>query len=200
MQIEKLKKILIICVSLIIILIIFTSIDFEKIKQEKDVETNSQSINVANIHKFDKIDYNNLTEAQRDYLEDKYGSTSVRFTLDGVSVYYGNAISSKVERIITSKWPSKDIGNLIPNPESYGELDRIEYSENWIKVYIENAKKSDAKNYLKLLKKYDFTQNEEKEEGEFALQYKIYDAKGNSVKITFFKSNNTLEIEAREIN
>ena len=106
-------------------------------------------------------------------------------------LYFENINSGKISRIITSSWPKAQIGSFIPEVE-YEELDRIEYNENWINIYINNAKKSDAKDYFKKLKKYNFNKNERKKDGEVMLEYKVY-----YVRIRYFKENNNLEIYAK---
>ena len=96
----------------------------------------------------------------------------------------------KIDRIITSNWP-QEYKNFIPKPE-YGNVDRIEYSEKGIDIYINNAKKNDVKDYLNKIKEFGFTENPEKSDGKTFLRYKVCDEKGNNVQITFYKENKIL--------
>ena len=142
---QKLKRIFTLCLIALVVVLILSSCDLnEVIKKEEIIE--QQNVNVENMHYFEKLDYNNLSSAEKNYICEKY-SNLVKFTENGVEVYDASVEHGTLNRIITSSWPNNEIGNFIPCPE-YGELDKIEYSRNKIEVYIKNAKKSDAKDYL----------------------------------------------------
>lgn len=191
MEEKKLRIIFFLCLILVTFLIIITSIDFEKINEE------NVNKNISESYVFTAIDYNNLSDEEKERLMIKYGNL-VNFTEKGVEVYVEEARGSDLDRIITSSWPDVEIGKLVPVAE-YGTLDRIEYNKNWLDIYIKNADKSDAKDYLKKLKEYNFRNVEDKNDGEFTYSYKAYDENGNNVTVKFLKQSNTLEINVKMV-
>lgn len=194
---KKLKKIFWLCLIGLLILILVTSCNFDEIIEKDEIQEQGGNSNINAMHTFEKLDYNNLSSTEKQYIRNLY-SNNVIFTIRGVEVYNESITSGMLSKIITSVWPEDQIGNLIPKPE-YGELDRIEYAENWINIYINNASKSDAKDYLKELKKYNFKENEKKNDGDIILEYKIYDELENYVRVRFFKESKTLEISAKKV-
>lgn len=198
---EKLKKIFIICLVILIIMILIPSC--ENKKEEKMNESNEPTKQISNVeigkvHNFEQIDYNNLTPEQMDYISNQY-SGCAKFTKTGVEIYYESIFSGKLRKIITSSWPYNEIANLIPVPE-YETLNRIEYSDNWIEIYIEDGNKKDLKNYLKSLKEYGFTENEEKDDGNVFLEHKIYNQNGDFASVKLMKGNSLLIIRAEKIS
>lgn len=189
---KSLIKIFILCLVLIIILLIVVGCDYEKIEEKNNEITENANISVESVQEFKNLDYNNLSEKEKNYIKELYYN-SVVFTDDGVKVYNERVSSGMLIKTITSTWPENEISSIVPKPE-YGKLDRIEYSNNWLNIYINDAKKSDAKNYLKELKEYNFKINETKDDGDVMLKYEIYDENGNFVKIIYMKEYKTLEI------
>lgn len=199
MKKKKLKRLFFLCLLILIVVIIVTSCDMSKIVGEEEVEI-EQNINVEASHNFEKLDYNNLTSIQKKYIESQY-QNRVKFTEKGVEIYYEDVSSGNIYRIITSKWPEDKWGVFIPKPDYKEEdLDKIEYNDKSIEVYINNAKKSDVKEYLKEIKKYNFNKDESKNDGNVMLEYKIYDEIGNSVKIRFMYESKELKISAEKVN
>lgn len=188
---KKLKRMFLICLVCLILSIIFASCNFNKPE-----ESGVGNTDVESSHIYETIDYNNLTESQKSYMKNIY-SNNVRFTEKGVEVYNESDTSGKLLKIISSKWPESAIGNLIPSP-NYGKLDRVEYSENFIKIYINDAKQGDTKAYLKELKKYNFDKDERKNDGDIMLEYKVFDDLGNFVVVRYLKQTKTLEISANK--
>ena len=198
---EKLKKMFIICLVILIIMILIPSCKNKK--EEKMDESNEPTKQIANveigkIHNFEQIDYNNLTAEEMDYISNQY-SGCAKFTKRGVEIYYESIFSGKIRKVITSSWPDKDIAKMIPIPE-YEILNRIEYSEDWIEIYIEDGKKKDVKNYLKSLKEYGFTENEAKDDGNVFLEHKVYNQNGDLASVKLMKGNSLLIIRAEKRN
>ena len=151
---EKLKRLFFLCLIFIIFLLVITSFDFEAVTSANNLATGNQNVNVSSYQKFENLNYNNLSNAEKEYISSKYFG-NINFTENGVEIYEEGSSYGKPNKIITSTWPLAEIGSFIPNAD-YGELDRIEYSENWISIYIKDAKKSNVKDYLKLLEEYNF--------------------------------------------
>lgn len=196
---KKLKKMFVICIIILVILILIPSCSSKKNDDNDDYKEPTKQISdvkIGNVHDFEKIDYNNLTPEEMDYISGQY-SGNAKFTKRGVEVYYESIFSGKLRKIITSTWPDADIGNFIPKPE-YDNLNRIEYSEDWIEVYINDGKNKDVKNYLKQLKEYGFTENEEKDDGKVMLEYKIYNQSGDLASVKLLKGTNLLVIRAEK--
>ena len=195
MDYKKLKKLFILCVLILIILILAASCS-----KDESINNNDESVstitNVEDSHVFEEFDYNNLSDVQKDYIRNIY-SNNVRFTEKGVEVYTEGTNFGKLSKVITSTWHDEEIQNFIPKAE-YGKLDKIEYSEQFINIYINDAKKGDAKDYLKKVKEAGFTQNETKSDGDVMLEYRVYNEDGDYVKIRFMKGNKTLEIVAKK--
>ena len=199
MSYEKLKKIFILCLIVLVILIIVSSCNVKRNTYVEDGDKSSGisiDININEARKFENLDYNNLSQEEMDYISDKY-SNNVRFTKDGVEVYNESIFSGKIRKIITSTWPNTDIANIIPNPE-FGKLDKIEYNKDWIIVYINEANKSDVKDYLKQLNEYGFLKNETKDDGNVMLKYDIYNENGDLVTVKFIKGTKQIEIKAEK--
>lgn len=199
---KKLKIIFLIClIALILLIFIPKSKKYNENSdiQRDNVEQTKQTteINLEEIHKFEKIDYNNLSAEQVDYLSNIYTDV-MKCTDRGVEIYAESIYSGKLQKIMTSTWPvSEEIGSFIPVPE-YGELNRIEYNDTWINVFIENSNKKDAKDYLKKVKEVGFNVNEKKDDGKIMLQYKIYNENGDLVEITYMKETKKLNIYAEK--
>lgn len=194
-DIKKLKKIFYLCLALVIILIVVANIDSKEVEIVSNEETGRTNINTT-IESLEISNYNNLSNEEKEYLRELY-SGNVKFTENGVEVYNDSVVYGTLRKIITSTWPNSDMGDFIPKAE-YGEINMIEYTGNKIDIYINDAKKGDAKDYLKLLKKYGFTEDEEKMDGDTMIQYKIYNEKGDSVTIKYKKESKTLEIKAKK--
>lgn len=195
LDIKKLKKLFYFCLILVIILIVIANKNSKEVEIVSDEETGRTNIN-ATTTDLEISDYNNLSNEEKDYLREIY-SGNVVFTEYGVEVYNDSVVYGTLRKIITSTWPNSDMGNFIPKTE-YGEINMIEYTDNKIDIYINDAKKGDAKDYLKLLKKYGFTEDEEKREGDRMLQYNIYNKDGDSVNIKYIKESNELQIKAKK--
>ena len=199
---KKLKIIFLIClIALILLIFIPKSKKYNENNdiQRDNVEQTKQTteINPEEIHKIEKINYNNLSTEQVDYLSNVYTDV-MKCTDRGVEIYAESIYSGKLQKIITSKWPaSEEIGSFIPVPE-YGELNRIEYNDTWINVFIENSNKKDARDYLKKVKEAGFNVNEKKDDGKIMLQYQIYNENGNLVEITYMKESRKLNIHAEK--
>lgn len=199
---KKLKIIFLIClIALILLIFIPKSKKYNENSdiQRDNVEQTKQTteINLEEIHKFEKIDYNNLSAEQVDYLSNIYTDV-MKCTDRGVEIYAESIYSGKLQKIMTSTWSvSEEIGSFIPVPE-YGELNRIEYNDTWINVFIENSNKKDAKDYLKKVKEAGFNVNEKKDDGKIMLQYKIYNENGDLVEITYMKETKKLNIYAEK--
>ena len=199
---KKLKIIFLICLIALILLIFIPktkkSNDNNDIQRDNVEQTKQTTeINLEEIHKFEKIDYNNLSAEQVDYLSNIYTDV-MKCTDRGVEIYAESIYSGKLQKIMTSIWPvSEEIGSFIPVPE-YGELNRIEYNDTWINVFIENSNKKDAKDYLKKVKEAGFNVNEKKDDGKIMLQYKIYNENGDLVEITYMKETKKLNIYAEK--
>lgn len=200
---KKLKIMFLICLIALILLILVPN---GKSNKQNDninagsVEQTKQTteINLEEIHKFEKIDYNNLSEEQVEYLNNIYTDV-MKYTDRGVEIYIESIFSGKLQKIITSKWPTdEEIGSIIPVPE-YGELDKIEYNTTWINVFIKNANKRDAKDYLNKVKEVGFSENEKKDDGKNMLQYRIYNENGDFVEITYMKADKKLNIHAEKV-
>ena len=200
---KKLQVIFLICLIALILLIFIPkgksnkqsdNINGENVEQTKQ----TTEIDLEEIHKFEKVDYNNLSTEQLEYLNNIYTDV-MKYTDRGVEIYIESIFSGKLQKIITSKWPEdEEIGSLIPIPE-YGDLDKIEYNSTWINVFIENSNKKDARDYLKKVKEAGFTVNEKKDDGKIMLQYKIYNENGDFVEITYMKASKKLNIHAEKI-
>lgn len=199
---KKLQIIFLICLIALILLFFIPkgksnkqsdNINGENVEQTKQ----TTEIDLEEIHKFEKVDYNNLSAEQLEYLNNIYTDV-MKYTDRGVEIYIESIFSGKLQKIITSKWPEdEEIGSLIPIPE-YGDLDKIEYNSTWINVFIENSNKKDARDYLKKVKEAGFTVNEKKDDGKIMLQYKIYNENGDFVEITYMKASKKLNIHAEK--
>lgn len=201
MKQKKLKRLFAICfIILIILLVIPKSSTVVKEKDSKgEIEQTKQNseINIEEVHKFEKINYNNPSSAEIKYINDLYPGTA-KCTSRGLEIYSESIYSGKRIKIITSEWPqSSEIANLIPEPK-YGELNKIEYDDDWIKVFINDADKKDAKDYLKIIKKIGFDKNEKKDDGNVMLKYEVENDLGNKVEITYMKNNKNLTIYAKK--
>ena len=195
---KKLKRLFFLCLLILMVIIIATSCDMSEIIGEEEVEI-EQNINVETNHNFEKLNYNNLTESQKIYIKNQY-SNNVIFTDKGVEVYFQSIRPENLTKVITTTWPEAEMGGFIPKPDYKEEnLDKIEYNEKGIVIYINNAKKNDVKEYLKDVKKYNFNKNEVKDDGDIMLEYKIYDEFGNYVKIRFSYGSNKLKISAKKV-
>ena len=193
---KKLKKVFFLCLFILLILIIVTSCNVsEMMNNEEPIQPSN--VNVESVHNFEKFDYNNLSNSQKDYIRKMY-LNNVRFTERGVEVYNDNTFSSKMIKVITSSWPKDDIGRYIPVIE-FGSIDRIEYSDLWIEIFVEDVKKGEIKDYLKELEKYGFINEAMKEDDGDISYYKIYDDKENYVQLIYNKDINKLEIYAEII-
>lgn len=199
---KKLKIIFLIClIALILLIFIPKSKKYNENNdiQRDNVEQTKQTteINLEEIHKIEKIDYNNLSAEQVDYLSNIYTDV-MKCTDRGVEIYAESIYSGKLQKVMTSKWPAgEEIGNLIPVPE-YGELNKIEYNDTWINVFIENSNKKDARDYLKKVKESGFNVNEKKDDGKIMLQYQIYNENGDFAEITYMKESQKLNIHAEK--
>lgn len=199
---KKLKIIFLICVIVLIILVFIPKgkqTKQEIINNKENTEQTKQTteIDLEEIHKFEKFDYNNLTSEQIEYLSNIYNNV-MKCTSRGVEIYAESIYSGKLQKVITSQWPKdEEIGAFIPNPE-YGELEKIEYNNTWIKIFMENSNEKDAKDYLNKVKEYDFNVNEKKDDGKIMLQYKIYNENGDFVQITYMKETKKLNVYAEK--
>lgn len=190
---KKLKSILVLCVLVLITLIFVNSYGSKNVIQNND-EKNKGDTNIATVKESRKYDYNNLTEGQKSEIRSKY--EIIEFSEDGL-IIYDTVNRSVIKKIITSKWPENEIGNFIPKAE-YGELDKIEYGEDFINVFFDKASKSDAKNYLKKLSKVGFTHNKRTDDGKAMLQYTIYNENNNCAIIRYMKKSEKLEIRVKK--
>lgn len=196
---KKLKRIFLLCLVILVVLLFVSSYRYRDNYDERDENEPSKQVTDVNINesrKFENLNYNNLSRDEMDYVSDKYSGTA-KFTSRGVEVYYESIFSGNLKKIITSTWPEDEIGNMIPNPE-YGVLNRIEYSTDWISVYIKDAKKNDAKNYVDELEECGFNQSKAKDDGKVMLKYDVYNEKGDRVTVKFMKETKTLEIKAEK--
>ena len=114
--------------------------------------------------------------------------------MNGVEIYSANESSKKLNKIITTDFPDK-FNDFIPNAD-FGKVNRIEYLDNWIRIYLDDCKKSDADKYIKKLKEYNFDKDQTKNDGKVVLIYEAYDEASNYVKVVLLKDTNTLEIYA----
>ena len=193
---KKLKLMFILCSVVLIILIIVACTDFEKIFNKNEM-TNQNGIIVENTANFSDLNYNNLTDEEKVYISDLY-SGNVKFTEKGVEVYTQSITPDYLNKIITTTYPEDGMGLLIPKPE-YGTLDRIEYSDNWIEIYINDSSKNDTSKYLKTLKGYGFDKNQKKEDTNIMLKYEINNENGDLVTITYKKRTKELQIKANKM-
>lgn len=198
---KKLKKLFVICLIVLIILLLIPR-GYKVSIQDKPSDNTEQTkqnieINVEDVHKFEKINYNNPSNAEIDYLNNVYSGIA-KSTPKGLEIYSESIFSGKLIKIISSVWPSgEDISNLVPEP-NYGKLEKIEYNTDWIKVFMQNADKNDAKDYLKSIKKIGFDKNEIKDDGKIMLKYEIENEGGDKVTIIYMKENKNLTIHAKK--
>ena len=193
-NLQKLKVVLVICVVLIICLIVLTS----KTKKEEEKLYHLSEQTTIDIDEYapkverETINYDDPSTAEREYLKRAYGDT-VAFTDQGTVIYFEHAFSGKINKIITRKWPEEKIASLIPKPE-FGELERIEYTEDFIRVYLNNVKSGNISSYLKELKKESFEQATNKVDTNSLLSYRFANEAGYDVSILYYKSSKKCEI------
>ena len=198
---KKLKRTFILSFILLITLIIVASCDKNKVVNtgsEGSVNVPANIVNIDTAYRYDKLDYNNLSTEEMEYVSKQYGGM-VSFTKRGVEVYYEGVSSGKLKKIITTSWPTDEIGLLIPEIE-HENLERIEYTKDSIYVRIEDASKKDLNNYMDKLKAFGFTENKTKDDGKVMTKYDVYNEKGDLVTVKLMKENKRFEINAKKVN
>ncbi len=142
--------------------------------------------------KRDEINYDNPTEKEKEYLKKAYGDT-VAFTTDGTVVYHQKAFSGPIKKYITSSWPEQEITSLIPKPE-FGTLERVEYLDTFVRVYLLDVKAGDVSHYNKELKNKGYKESSKKIETDALLEYSFKNEEEIKVKVSYYKKAKRCEI------
>ena len=195
---KKLKMALYLCIIGVILLFVAMQIHFKEKKTEKGslIVSSVDMEAIGKVNSREKINYDDPSPEEREYLKKAYGST-VAFTSRGTEIYMERAFSGPINKIITCKWPESELVSLIPKPD-FGELDRIEYQDAFLRVFLEKAKSSDISQYGKQLKKLAYQQAKEKIDSDTLLKYQYANEAGNNVIITYYKLDKRCEIDLKK--
>ena len=196
LDVNKLKKLFVIGIVVMVILVIISQKKVPKssgdLKDDKDVIT--KTVNLNRSTSLEGVDYNHLTAEELNYFKEMYGDTAA-YTEHGIEVYMEKAFTGRLRKIITSEWPTDTIADLIPKP-SFGKIQKIEYAPSFIHVFLKETKEGNVSEYVKLLKKQDWKEKEKKEDGDVFLQRILQNKDNDKVKIKFYKNEKRMEIYA----